>query len=72
MKIGDDQFKALWSWFLKFCHRFDLNGANLFDEGGEVDKHNPETLQALDESCAIIDQYDPAYVYNMEETRLFF
>lgn len=59
MEIGDDKFKASWGWFSRFRFWFGLRGTNLFGEGGEVDKNNIETLRALDELCAIIDQYDP-------------
>jgi len=45
---------------------------NLYGEGGEVEKINPELLKAIDDLVSIIDQYDPSCVYNMDETGLFF
>lgn len=57
---------------MRFCHRFDLIGTNLFGEGDEVDKNNPETLRALNELCGISNEYDPACMYNMDVIGLFF
>ena len=72
LEIDDDKFKASWGWFARFRHRYGLNGKNLFGEGGQVDKNNPETLKALEELSVLIGQYDPECVYNMDETGLFF
>jgi len=44
----------------------------LHREGAEVNKFNPRLLAALDDLYAIIAQYDPENVYNMDETDLFF
>jgi hypothetical protein len=41
-------------------------------EGAEVNKSNLGLLAALDDLYAIIAQYDPENVYNMDETGLFF
>jgi hypothetical protein len=44
----------------------------LHGEGVEVNKSNHGLLAALDDLYAIIAQYDPENVYNMDETSLFF
>jgi len=44
----------------------------LHGEGVEVNKSDPGLLVALDDLYAIIAQYDPENVYNMDETDLFF
>ena len=69
--IPDDKFKASWGWFVRFRHRYGLNFMNLCGEGGDVNKNDPELLQAIDDLGSIIDQYDPSCVYNMDETGLF-
>lgn len=72
MDIADDKFKASWGWFARFRQRYGIGGTNLFGESGEVDKNIPQVLAALEELSALIGQYDPEYVYNMDETGLFF
>jgi hypothetical protein len=44
----------------------------LHGEGAVVNKYDLGLLAALDDLCAIIAQYDPKNVYNMDETGLFF
>jgi hypothetical protein len=44
----------------------------LHGEGIEVNKSDPGLLAALDDLYAIIAQYDPENVYNMDEIGLFF
>ncbi len=44
----------------------------LHGEGAEVNKSNLGLLVALDDFYAIVAQYDPENVYNMDETGLFF
>jgi len=44
----------------------------LHGEGAEVNKSDLGLLAALDDLYAIIAQYDPENVYNMDETGLFF
>jgi len=44
----------------------------LHGEGAEVNKSDLGLLAALDDLYAIIAQYDPENVYNMDETDLFF
>ena len=44
----------------------------LHGEGAEVDKENPELLAALNDLYAIIEQYDPENVYNIDQTGIFF
>ena len=44
----------------------------LHGEGAEVNKNDPELLAAIENLYAIIAQYDPENVYNMDETFLFF
>jgi hypothetical protein len=41
-------------------------------EAIEVNKSDPGLLAALDDLYAIIAQYDPENVYNMDKTNLFF
>lgn len=72
LDIPEEKFKASWGWFARFRHRFGLNSTNLFGEGGEVDRNDPEIIEALQELGSVIDQYDPSCVYNMDETGLFY
>jgi len=44
----------------------------LHGEGAEVNKFDPRLLAVLDDLYAIIAQYDPENIYNMDETGLFF
>jgi hypothetical protein len=44
----------------------------LHEEGAKVNKSDPRLLEALDNLYAIITQYDPENVYNMDEIALFF
>jgi hypothetical protein len=44
----------------------------LHGEGVEVNKSDPGLLAALDDLYAIIAQYDPENIYNMDKTGLFF
>ncbi len=44
----------------------------LHGEGAEINKSDLGLLAALDDLYAIIAQYDPENVYNMDETGLFF
>jgi hypothetical protein len=44
----------------------------LHGEGAKVNKSDLGLLVALDDLYAIITQYDPKNVYNMDETGLFF
>jgi hypothetical protein len=44
----------------------------LHREGAEVNKFDPRLLVVLNDLYAIIAQYDPENVYNMDETSLFF
>ena len=72
MNISEDDFKATWGWFKKFRHRQCLNTINLYGEGGAVDRNDPELLASLERLYAIVNEYDPNNVYNMDETGLFF
>ena len=42
------------------------------NNGAKVNRDDPNLLEALDELCVIIVQYDPENVYNMDEAALFF
>ena len=72
MNICDDDFKATWGWFRKFRHRQCLNTISLYGEGGAVDPNDPQLLASLESLYTIVNEYDPHYVYNMDETSLFF
>jgi hypothetical protein len=52
--------------------RRGLQKISLHGEGIEVNKSNPGLLAALNDLYAIIAQYDPKNVYNMDKTGLFF
>ena len=70
--IPQDAFKASWQWFSRFRERRGLQRILLHGEGAEVDRENPDLLEALDKLYAIISKYNPENVYNMDETGLFF
>ena len=72
LSIPQDDFKPSWRWFSRFRERRGLQQLLLHGEGAEVDRENPNLLEALEELYAIISKYDPENVYNMDETGLFF
>ena len=72
LSISQDDFKASWQWFNRFRARHGLQKVLLHGEGAEVQKDDPELLAALSDLSAIIEQYDPENVNNMDETGLFF
>lgn len=65
-------FQASWGWYRNFRTRRGLQSILLHGEGGEVDRNNPQTLQALQNLEEIIKEYDPSCVYNMDETGVFY
>ena len=71
LSISQDDFKASWQWFSRFRERRGLQQILLHGEGA-VDRESPSLLEALDKLYAIISNYDPENVYNMDETGLFF
>jgi hypothetical protein len=70
--IPETDFKASWQWLSRFRVRRGLQKMLLHGEGAEVNKSDLVLLVALDDLYAIIAQYDPENVYNMDETGLFF
>jgi hypothetical protein len=70
-ELSISDFKASWQWLKHYRERKGLKELLLHGEGGEVDKNDPELLAALDEFCAIVNEYNPEHVYNMDETGLF-
>ena len=65
-------FKASWKWLSRFRDRKGLKCAQLHGEGGEVNRNNPNLLSELDKLYDCIQSYRPEYVYNMDETGLFY
>ena len=72
MSIPESDFKASWQWLSRFRVRRGLQTMLLHGEGAEVDKNDPNLLHALENLYAIIEEYEPENVYNMDETGLFF
>ena len=72
MNISYDEFKASCSWFNQFRHRQFLNTIKLYGEGSAVSRNDPKLLACLERLYAIVNEYDPSNVYNMDETGLFF
>ena len=72
LSISEDDFKASWQWFDRFRARRGLKKVLLHGEGAQVDKDDPELLNELNDLYALIKQYDPENVYNMDETGLFY
>jgi len=66
LSISETDFKASWQWLSRFrvCRR--LQKMLLHEEGAKVNKSNPGLLGSLDDLYAIIAQYDPENVYNMD------
>jgi transposase-like protein len=64
--------KTSWQWLRQFKVRQGLQKMLLHGEGAEVNKSDLGLLAPLDDLYAIITQYDPENVYNMDETGLFF
>ena len=72
LSISEDDFKASWQWLSRFRVRRGLQKVLLHGEGAEVNKDDPELLEALQGLYAEIDRYDAENIYNMDETGLFF
>jgi hypothetical protein len=70
--IPETDFKASWQWLSQIKVRRGLQKMLLHEEGVEVNKFDPGLLAALDDMYAIIGQYDPKNVYNMDDIGLFF
>jgi hypothetical protein len=70
--ISKTEFKASWQWLSRFRVRRRLQKMLLHGEGAKVNKFDPGLLATLDDLYAIIAQYDPKNVYNMDETGLVF
>jgi hypothetical protein len=72
LSILETDFKASWQWLSQLRVRRGLQKMLLHEEGTEVNKSDLGLLAALDNLYAIIAQYDPKNVYNMDETGLLF
>ncbi len=72
LSISETDFKASWQWLSQFRVRRGLQKMLLHGEGAKVNKSDLGLMAALDDLYAIIAQYDPENVYNMDETGLFF
>ena len=72
MGILPEDFKASWQWLHRFRTRKNIASMLLHGEGAEVDKNDPELLSALQVLEAIIANFDPEDVYNIDEIGLFF
>ena len=65
-------FQGSWNWLLNFRKRRGLDAINLYGEGAEVDKNDPNLLEDLCRLNDIISQYHPENIYNMDKTGLFY
>ena len=72
LAISQNDFKASWHWFERFRAHHGLKKVLLHGEGAQVEKDDPQLLTELNDLYALIEQYDPENVYNMDETGLFF
>ena len=72
MSIPESEFKASWQWLSQFRVRHGLQKMMLHGEGAEVNRNDPDLLQALENLYTLINQYDAENVYNMDKTGLFF
>jgi hypothetical protein len=72
LSIPEMDFKASWQWLSQFRVRRGLQKMLLHREGVEVNKSDLGLLAALNDLYAIIAQYDPENIYNMDETGFFF
>ena len=70
LAISDDEFKLSNGWLHNFKQRHGIKQYTMHGESGSVDT----TMLAKDrqELAALIEQYEPQYVYNMDETGLFY
>ncbi len=66
LSIPETNFKASWQWLCWFRVRRRLQKMLLYEEGAEVNRSDLGLLAALDDLYAIIAQYDPENVYNMD------
>jgi hypothetical protein len=72
LSIPETDFKASWLWISRFKVCRGLQKMLLHGEGAKVNKFDLGLLAALNDLYAIIAQYDPENVYNMDDTGLFF
>jgi hypothetical protein len=72
LSIPEMDFKASLQWLSQFGVCRGLQKMLFHGERAEVNKSNLRLMAALNDLYAIIAQYDPENVYNMDETGLFF
>ena len=72
MEIPENEFKGSWQWLKRFRSQRGLEQILLHGEGAEVDKEDPALLEQLEALYAIIAEYQPENVFNMDETGLFY
>ncbi len=72
LSILETNFKVSWQWLSRFRVRQRLQKMLLHREWTEVNKSDTGLLATLDDLYAIITQYDPENIYNMDKTGLFF
>ncbi|KAL4145982.1 hypothetical protein PRNP1_011855 [Phytophthora ramorum] len=75
MGIRPDDFKASWGWYDKFSRRYGVRAA--FVGGAEVttEQNSGYTfreVKTLQELHAVMAEYDPEWVFTVEETSLFY
>ncbi|OWZ15987.1 Jerky protein [Phytophthora megakarya] len=68
MGISSDEFKASWGWYSKFSKRYGLRTAFIGSEA----QNETETVKTLQELHQLMAQYDPAWIFTVEETSLFY
>ncbi|RHY83808.1 hypothetical protein DYB35_011818 [Aphanomyces astaci] len=70
--ISSDDFVASPGWMLKFRQRYNVKSITLYGEPADVDQTDPELLVKLDALADVVVGYNNSYVFNMDETELFF
>ncbi|RLO05946.1 hypothetical protein DYB28_002780 [Aphanomyces astaci] len=70
--ISSDDFVASPGWMQKYRQRYNVKSITLYGEPADVDQTDPELLVKLDALADVVVGYNNSYVFNMDETELFF
>jgi hypothetical protein len=71
MGIRPEDFKASWGWYDKFSRRYGIRTAFVGAETQHQERHTRQ-INSLQELHALMGQYDPEWVFTVEETSLLY
>ncbi|KAF4134166.1 DDE superfamily endonuclease [Phytophthora infestans] len=71
MGISPDQFKASWGWYDKFSKRYGIRTA-FVSSAEKKYEYNIRETKSLQDLHKLMTQYDPEWIFTVEETSLFY